>query len=124
MTANLRTFLDLNTDHLPPRFYDSTTTSLTGGYHLEHGMLLWVPPPGGCIGDGGTDDDNAPEVIRLREYAREVGAEYVLLDRDAPHDETLPIFDDDGEVERVETCGRCGAEFPAGGECSGAGYHP
>ncbi len=100
MTANLRTFLDLNTDHLPPRFYDSTTVCLTGGYHLEHGMLLWVPLPGECVGG---DDDNAPEVVRLREYAREVGAEYVLLDRDAPHDPTLPIFDDDGEVERVET---------------------
>lgn len=89
----IRTILDISTDHLPARFLDANVVTLTGGGHLETGLLLWVPPPGGCTGSGGTKDDNAPEVVRLREYARGLGADYVLLDRDAPHDMDLPVFD-------------------------------
>jgi len=172
--TSLRTFLDASTDHLPQRFYDKDLSGLTGAHFTEVGMLLWVPDdPEGCKGDGGTVDDNAPEVIELRRFARAAGAAYVFLDRDAEHVPGLPVYveitedeidemsndgrltalaqtmaieagadwpslDGDAQdawheraIERVhgaaaatETCGRCGAEFPAGEACSGPGYHP
>lgn len=118
--TNLRTFLDASTDHLPQRFFDPTLVVLTGAHHTEVGLLLWVPPsPDGCKGEGGTDDDNAPEVVELRRFAREAGAAYVFLDRDAEHVPGLAVYS-----EPTEACGRCGGEFPAGEACSGPGYHP
>ena len=120
--TNLRTFLDASTDHLPQRFFDPTLVSLTGAHHTEVGLLLWVPDnPEGCRGDGGTDDDNAPEIVELRRFAREAGAAYVFLDRDAEHVPGLPVYSED---EPTETCGRCGGVFAAGGSCGGEGYHP
>lgn len=93
--TNLRTFLDANTDHLPQRFYDSTLVSLTGAHHTEVGMLLWVPDdPEDCLGDAGSDDDNAPEIVELRRFARQAGAAYVFLDRDAPHVAGLATYEE------------------------------
>jgi hypothetical protein len=106
---NLRTFLDASADHLPQRFYDPTLVSLTGAHHTEVGMLLWVPDdPEGCKGDGGTDDDNAPEIIELRRFARKAGAAYVFLDRDADHVPGLRTYieADEDEIDEMANDGR------------------
>jgi hypothetical protein len=48
--------------------------------------------------------------LRPHEAAMLRRGELIRYDRPAP--------------KRTETCGRCGEEFPAGGECRGFGYHP
>ena len=48
------------------------------------GWFIWV-------GEG--DRDNLPaDLVGITEYARRLGAEYILFDRDAPEDEALARF--------------------------------
>ena len=134
--------LDLATVHLPHRILASDGEDITACHPLSYGLFLWVPPDAGSFdpdpdGTGEATGDNDPVVRRIRAYARELGCDYVMFDVDADEDQRLPTFDDDAEVpaadidpfmpvmpSKIQTCGRCGQEFPTGAECAGPGYHP
>lgn len=90
----IRSFLDLSTAHLPPRFFEDGAT-LTGRHPTEHGMLLWVPESADEIRKVGASDDcddAAPEVVAVRLYARALGCDYILFDGDGPVADELPTF--------------------------------
>lgn len=111
----IRTFLDLNTQHLP----EHTVRELDAidgvvAYDLDgSGWLLWVPDDpdehaadyqGDCIltaENMATEDDctthtHEPgipaEVLAVQRHARSLGCDFVLLDRDGPHDPDLPTW--------------------------------
>ncbi|GBQ81712.1 DUF5983 family protein [Asaia bogorensis] len=95
---SVRKFLDLSTGHLSRHDRDRLTeiladkppygssTSMTG----DRGWLIYVsaePNPEHWSG--------IPGLVRVIARARELDCDYVLLDADAPTDETLPFFDED-----------------------------
>lgn len=91
----IRHILDLSTSHLPQRFFEEGC-DLTGRHQIDYGMLLWVPDDPTDINNLGADeesDDAAPEIVRLRVYAREHGCDYILLDRDGEVDPNLPTWE-------------------------------
>ena len=126
--------LDLSTAHLPRRVLDTDGDGITACHPKSYGLFLWVPSDDGSFdpdpcGDGEPEGDNDPAVIEVRAYARALGCDWILFDADADETTDLPTYDGNTRIEpstaaKVETCGRCGREFPAGGECAGPGYHP
>ncbi len=113
MTATVRKFLDLCTSHLPRRFWEDGHPTITGWYEHDVGALMWVPDDPlteperyegalddeddgdeGALDDEDDEDDGdvAPEVLAIRVYARSLGCDYVLFDRDAGEDPALPTF--------------------------------
>lgn len=89
----VRKFLDLSTRYLPRRFFQPGT-DLTACYQSEYGMLLWVPDDPDDPGNHRCDDDSddgAPEIIAVRRYARSLGCDYILFDRDGG-DADLPTW--------------------------------
>lgn len=142
--------LDLSTAHLPRRVLDMDGEGITACHPKPYGLFLWVPSDDGAFdpdpdGDGDPDGDNDPAVLEVRAYARALGCDWILFDADADETTDLATYDGNTRIApspqppphppahkrrrrsraaKVETCGRCGREFPAGGECSGPGYHP
>ena len=84
----LRVFFDCSTAHL------SEASSTYLNVHAAQGDELVVATPYGWfiwVGEG--DRDNLPaDLVGITEYARRLGAEYILFDRDAPEDEALARF--------------------------------
>lgn len=90
----LRVFFDCSTAHL------SEASSTYLNVHAAQGDELVAPTPYGWfiwVGDG--DRDSLPaDLVGITEYARRLGAEYILFDRDAPEDEELATFLDRAAV--------------------------
>jgi len=69
--------------------------------------------------------NNGQLTVLAQTMAVEAGADWPGLDgnaQDAWHERAIEHLRSAGQP--TETCGRCGAEFPAGESCSGPGYHP
>jgi hypothetical protein len=105
--GRVRRVLDASTEHLP-RQIAAQLPSWPGviAYPLstsdEHfGWLLWVPDDPEARAAEYPDDpdsedsqDGVPaEVLTLWRYARSLGCDYVLLDRDAERIDGLPTWD-------------------------------
>jgi hypothetical protein len=93
---HIRTFLDLSTAHLRPKDKEAlecyaAPESMTGPSTAKHMYGWWMY----------ATDDYDPALTDVLEniskYARAHGCEYVLFDADAPEDEALPMFDEDGD---------------------------
>ena len=88
----VRHFLDLSTSHLP----HDTMQALAGldnvvAHQTAYGALLWVPDD--PTASAHTMDDPVPdEVLTVQLYARSLGCDYVLFDRDAEVDDRLPTW--------------------------------
>lgn len=87
----IRKMLDLSTAHLP----ESLGTDLTAeygvtAYRTEYGFLMWVPDDPSEV----NDDASVPsEVLIIQKYARALGCDYVLFDRDGPINPNLPTWE-------------------------------
>jgi hypothetical protein len=84
--------LDATTGHLPEKVcqdlngYDGVIAT-----DREYGWLLWVPEdPAGHAEEYG---EIPAEVVALQVFARELGCDYVLLDRDADRVDGLPHWE-------------------------------
>lgn len=114
----LRPFLDLSTGHLRP----STRKLWEESFDAEHfpvralvgetGWMLWVP----------SDNDQwdyrcGSEVPAIFDYARAIGADYLMFDADAPDIEGLAYFEDDDEGGG---CPAASAECASVEACPGA----
>ncbi len=84
--------LDATTGHLPQEIcqdlngYDGVIAT-----DRTYGWLLWVPEdPAEHAGETG---DVPAEVVALQVFARGLGCDYVLLDRDADRVDGLPHWD-------------------------------
>ena len=84
----LRVFFDCSTANL------SEASSTYLNVHADQGdELVAATPYGWFIWVGEGDRDNLPaDLVGITEYARRLGAEYILFDRDAPEDEALARF--------------------------------
>lgn len=80
----LRVFFDCSTAHL------SEASSSYLNVHADQGdELVAATPYGWFIWVGEGDRNNLPaDLVGITEYARRLGAEYILFDRDAPEDDT------------------------------------
>lgn len=101
----LRAFLDLSTAHLSPETgqwlidLDWATRGPCGG-QTQFGWIMYAH-------DENTDWPSAPhapegeypaDLWAIFQYARKVGADYVLFDADAPTLDELPSYNDDGTI--------------------------
>jgi hypothetical protein len=115
--AEVRRFLTLSTAHVPPGTIDRDVFNegeIRGAILYRHaeqeGAWLWVPddPRESALGH---DDDDAPEgwLLALQLRARANRCDYVLLDRDGPFDDELPLFCQDcgGSTYRIAGCREC-----------------
>ncbi len=75
--------LDLSTAHLPIPLRTADASEAIGG-------LLWVPDDP----DDAANDDG-PELLAIRRFARAQACDYVLFDRDADELAELPTFAED-----------------------------
>lgn len=99
----LRTFAELSTAHLTEalanaleqecdrRGCDAGTEGMPSIWNLETGFLLWVPDPEFAHPDFDRVVD--PVLKQILTVARQAGADYLLLDRDADTCAALPVFD-------------------------------
>ena len=96
----IRKMLDLAAAHLPARMRpdlpgtedDLPSQDNVTAARLRYGYLLWVPTDPKHHSEEG--DPVSPEVLRIQQYARAQGCDYVLLDPDGPPIEDLPIYPD------------------------------
>lgn len=92
----VRTFLDLSTAHLPKELGsfsepENVTTWQTHTIynHSEYGFFIHVPDD-----DTYLDPGDVPDELRvIFDYARSLGCDYVLFDRDAAIDTALPTWE-------------------------------
>lgn len=99
----LRTFAELSTAHLTEalasaleqecdrRSRDAGTEGMPPVWNLGTGFLLWVPDPEFEHPDFDRAVD--PVLKQILAVARQAGADYLLLDRDADTSAALPVFD-------------------------------
>jgi hypothetical protein len=90
--AAIRTVLDLSTAHLPEPLGSHGLADEDGviAYPLPYGWLMWVPPdPDEHAAD---HPDLPPDVLTIQRYARRLGCDYVLFDRDAERVDDLPTW--------------------------------
>ena len=99
----LRTFADLSTAHLTEglaqwlekececRSWGEATEGMPSVWTLGTGFFIWIPDPEFDHPDYDRVVD--PILKRILEHARQAGADYVLLDRDAGTCDALPVFD-------------------------------
>lgn len=100
--------LDLSTAHLPESLMNGPIGPLNSiegviAYaHGEYGFLLWVPDdpqehaddyPNPADDDVCSDEGVPAEVLAVQLYARGLGCDYVLFDRDADTNADLPTWD-------------------------------
>lgn len=100
---HLRTFADLSTAHLTEelaqwleaecerRSLGVATEGMPSIWNLGTGFFIWIPDPEFEHPDFDRVVD--PVLQRILQYARQAGADYVLLDRDADTCDVLPVFD-------------------------------
>lgn len=86
----LRLFYDCSNAHLSPE----TRTHLDA--RANHGGEMIAATPYGWFVWVGTEPrpDHPADLELIMDRARQLGAEYILFDRDAPENDALPIFDD------------------------------
>ena len=86
----LRLFLDCSTAHLSPASRALLDVRAASGQDIigetPYGWFLWV--------DENPRAADPDDLGRVMTHARQLGAEYVLFDRDAPPSDALPVFDD------------------------------
>lgn len=99
----LRTLAELSTAHLTEALVDrleeecdrcgrgAGTEGMPPIWNLGTGFLLWVPDPDFAHPDFDRVVD--PVLKQILAVARQAGADYVLLDRDADTSAALPVFD-------------------------------
>ncbi|EQB33877.1 MULTISPECIES: DUF5983 family protein [Sphingomonadales] len=86
----LRLFFDCSTAHVSPATRTWLETLASSGEAMiaatPYGWFLWVEetPP----------TDQPADLSSVMDHARQLGAEYILFDRDAPENDALPVFDD------------------------------
>lgn len=93
--------LDASTAHLPQEVcenlngYDGVIAYALSTSNDHYGWLLHVPEnPDEHASDYDEDPDGVPaEVLTVQRYARGLGCDYVLLDRDAEQVNGLPTWD-------------------------------
>lgn len=96
----LRLFFDCSTAHLSTPSREWLDMHAARGDELiastPYGWFMWV--------DEGKGEDEPADLAMIKAYARSLGAEYILFDRDAPESSALPTFDDAEEqsLERAE----------------------
>ena len=87
----LRVFYDCSTAHLSPATRDFLEAQAERKDELiaatPYGWFLWA--------DENPGDHFPPELTAILRRARQLGAEYVLFDSDAPPNDEFPVFDDD-----------------------------
>jgi len=84
----LRVFLDCSTAHLSP----SSRTYLNT--RRERDDLVARTPHGWFVWAEEAPDDGVPaDLASVMAHARSLAAEYILFDRDAPENSSLPVFD-------------------------------
>jgi hypothetical protein len=89
----IRKFLDLSTAHLPEPITNGLNGYQSVIFHsFEFGGLLWVPDEPD-LPENDPDEDLPAEVLRIWRYARSLGCDYVLLDRDGPINADLPTWE-------------------------------
>lgn len=93
--ANVRTFLDLSTRHLPERVMNAPLNSIEGvvAFQDEYGEWLWVPQEVVAHAQAYLGHGFPPFVLAIQSYARSLGCDYIRLDRDGPIDPQLPTWD-------------------------------
>lgn len=89
--ARIRTFLDLCTNHLPRHLMDDLTSFDVVAHPTTYGALVWVPDDPQASSDSG-DEPVPAELLAIQLYARRLGCDYVLFDRDADLDPRLPSW--------------------------------
>lgn len=81
--------LDLSTAHIPEQYsqclHEMQAEDVIAYQHSEYGYLMWVP--------AGEHDRAPTEIQRIIDFARSLGCEYVLFDRDADVIDDLPHWD-------------------------------
>lgn len=99
----LRIFVELSAAHLTEALANALeqqcdrrgrgggTEGMPTVWNLETGFLLWVPDPEFAHPDFGRGID--PVLQQILAVARQAGADYLLLDRDADTCAGLPVFD-------------------------------
>lgn len=90
----IRKFLDLSTAHLPQSVMEGLSgfENVVAYTHGEYGAFLWVPDDPQESNDF-MDEPIPAEVLAVQLYARSLGCDYVMFDRDADTDEALPTWD-------------------------------
>jgi hypothetical protein len=88
-SPHVHKYLDLSTAHLPPAAAAPDWLSGQDGIVVSpttYGWWLWVHS---------IDDELGPvdpAVVAIWRRARDLGCDWVLLDRDGPTDDTLPVW--------------------------------
>lgn len=86
----LRLFLDCSTAHLSNATRDLLERQASDGEApiaaTPYGWFLWAGET--------ADPQDPPDLARIRAEARDLGADYILFDRDAPVRDTLPVFEE------------------------------
>lgn len=92
--AVIRKFLDLSTAHLPRHIIGilNSFENIVAYNHTEYGTFMWVPDDPQESNDGMAEPIPV-EVVAVQLYARNLGCDYVLFDRDAEIDDALPSWD-------------------------------
>lgn len=96
----IRKMLDISTGHLPRwlRDIESTTNLNTHPgivcWEWEHGWLMWVPDDPDESAEAYDPDDTPAEALVILRYARSLGCDFVLIDRDTWLIDDLPTYDD------------------------------
>lgn len=91
----IRKMLDLSTAHLPQAYGDADgLTSVDGvvAYTTEYGFITWVPDDPQDNADA-YDGMVPSSVLTIQKYARALGCDYVLFDRDGPVNPNLPTWE-------------------------------
>jgi hypothetical protein len=90
----VRLILDLSTHHLPEELGSTGLDTAPGviGYATDHGWLMWVPndPDDSAAA---MDEDLPPEVLKVQQYSRERGCDWVLFDAGGHETEDLPRWE-------------------------------
>lgn len=101
--ADLSTILTVSIDHICTSTAalleseangTSNTILLTVGNWGTYGWFMWVPEdPGAPVGNFGGDEFDMPaDLYHIFVYAKQAGADYLLIDIDADVNPDLPVY--------------------------------
>lgn len=103
--AEIRKLLVISTAHVPADLrvladeHEDTSEWNAVVHVLDVGFLLWVPDDPKDSSENGQAEEPHPAILAIQLYARELGCDYVMIDRDAEQVATLPVFEEDEEDE-------------------------
>lgn len=91
--ARIRNVLDLAIAHLPADMRDDLAgwDGVTA-YRYSEGWLMWVPDD---VDDSAVFDPPPDVVLAVQRYARSLGCDWVMFDRDGDLDDTLAAYGQD-----------------------------